>query len=66
MSEANMTSLSAKVTAGETAYEPTFLEALNPALENIAKYGIRVAVNAGGSDTKGLWEAVRQVLLPFH
>lgn len=29
------------------AFETTFLEALEPALEDLAKYGIRVAVNAG-------------------
>ena len=59
MSEANMTSLATKRIAGVVAYEPTFLEALSPALENIARYRIKVAVNAGGSDTRGLWEAVR-------
>jgi hypothetical protein len=59
MSEANMTSLATKTVAGVVAYEPTFLEALSPALENIARYGIKVAVNAGGNDTRGLWEAVR-------
>ena len=29
------------------AFEMTFLEALEPALEDLAKYCIRVAVNAG-------------------
>lgn len=40
------------------AYEPTFLEALEPALPHIAKHGIKVAVNAGASDTKKLHEVV--------
>lgn len=40
------------------AYEATFLEALEPALSNIAKHGIKVAVNAGASDTQLLHEAV--------
>lgn len=43
-------------------YEKTFLEALSPALSDIAKYGIKVAVNAGGSDTKGLFGAVKELL----
>lgn len=42
----------------QTAYEPTFLESLSPALSHIAKYGIKVAVNAGGCDTKALFEIV--------
>lgn len=46
----------------EVAYEPGFLEALSPALSNIVKYGIKVAVNAGASDTKGLCEAVRKMV----
>lgn len=40
------------------AYEPTFLEALEPALPLIARHGIKVAVNAGASDTKKLHEVV--------
>jgi hypothetical protein len=39
-------------------YEPTFLEALEPALENIAKKGIKVAANAGCVATKDLYELV--------
>lgn len=39
---------------GEIAYEPSFLEALEPALLDIAKYGIKVAVNAGGLATERL------------
>lgn len=40
------------------AYELVFLEGLAPALEDIQRFGIRVAVNAGQSDTEGLWRAV--------
>jgi hypothetical protein len=40
------------------AYEPTFLEALEPALPYIAKYRIKVAVNAGASDTQKLHAVV--------
>jgi len=59
MSEGNMTTLHAKaLVPGEIAYEPSFLEALTPALGNIEKYGIKVAVNAGASDTKGLADKV--------
>jgi hypothetical protein len=62
MSEANMTALTSRSLAGETSYEPTFLEALAPALSDIAKYGIKVAVNAGASDVKGLAAAVRKMI----
>lgn len=44
------------------AYEPTFLEALEPALPYIAKYRIKVAVNAGASDTKKLHEVVTKLV----
>lgn len=40
------------------AFEPTFVEALEPALPHIAKYGIKVACNAGATDTRRLWEVV--------
>lgn len=70
MSEANMTSRAALKTSfdstsgekAEAAYEPTFLEALEPALVNIAKHGIKVAVNAGASDTKLLHEVVTEMV----
>lgn len=75
MSEANMTSraamkldkqASAFIPQGSAApgdaYEPTFLEALEPALLNIAKHGIKVAVNAGASDTALLHEVVTQMV----
>jgi hypothetical protein len=44
------------------AYELTFLEALAPALPHIAKYRIKVAVNAGASDTKKLHEVVTKMV----
>lgn len=44
------------------AYEPTFLEALEPALPAIAKYRIKVAVNAGASDTQKLHEVVTKMV----
>src|SRR5690606_12985498 len=42
--------------------EPSFLESLNPALEDLAKYGIRVAVNAGVTDTKALYDVVQEMI----
>ena len=63
MSEGNMTVLHARATIpGEVAYEASFLEALAPALDDIAKYGIKVAVNAGASDTKGLAAVVKEMV----
>ena len=47
---------------GGDAYEPTFIEALNPALNDIAKYRIKVAVNAGASDTKLLHKVVTDMV----
>ncbi|KAK5117289.1 hypothetical protein LTR62_005906 [Meristemomyces frigidus] len=59
MSEANMTSRATlKISEGGDAYEPTFIESLEPALKDIAKHGIKVAVNAGASDTARLHEVV--------
>ncbi|KAK6431388.1 hypothetical protein LTR95_012452 [Oleoguttula sp. CCFEE 5521] len=63
LSEANMTSRGVARSGNEGAsYEPTFLEALQPALENIARYGIKVAVNAGASDTKLLHQVVTEIV----
>ncbi len=70
MSEANMVTKAAtkidsdsSVSAGSNllavagpAFETSFLEALEPALPDLAKYGIRVAVNAGASDPEGLYK----------
>lgn len=44
------------------AYDLSFLEALDPALEDLAKYGIKIAVNAGVTDTKGLYEVVIKMI----
>lgn len=40
------------------AFEASFLEALEPALDDLAKYGIKVAANAGNADVKGLYHIV--------
>ena len=44
--------------AATPAFEASFLEALEPALEDLAKHKIKVAVNAGASDTQGLYGVV--------
>ncbi|OGM49303.1 DUF1446 domain protein [Aspergillus bombycis] len=43
-------------------YELAFLLALEPALDDLAKYGIKVAVNAGNADTEGLYKVVTQMV----
>lgn len=63
MSEFNMTTRAAmKSEQGGDAYEPTFIEALEPALNDLAKYKIKVAVNAGASDTKLLHRVVSDMV----
>ncbi|KAI7529816.1 DUF1446-domain-containing protein [Hortaea werneckii] len=64
MSEANMTSRAALKTGegGEAAYEPTFVESLEPALPDLAKHGIKLAVNAGASDTALLHKVVTDMV----
>lgn len=47
---------------GAPAYEPTFLEALEPALPYIAKHKIKLAVNAGASDTQLLHSVVEKLV----
>ena len=69
MSEANMTlrgsdkreklSKSSISSVVGKAYEPYFLEELDPAIPWLAKNGVKIAVNAGASDVQGLAEAVR-------
>lgn len=66
MSEANMTLRGSdkreKMASGTLvgkAYEPYFLEELDPAIPWLAKRGVKIAVNAGASDVQGLAEAVR-------
>ncbi|KAL2827523.1 hypothetical protein BDW59DRAFT_179069 [Aspergillus cavernicola] len=43
-------------------YEPSFLLALQPALEHLAKYRIKLAVNAGNTDTEALYKVVTQMV----
>ncbi|KAF2175776.1 DUF1446-domain-containing protein [Zopfia rhizophila CBS 207.26] len=63
MSEGNMTvRAGSKIDGKIDAYEATFLEALEPALPYIARYRIKVAVNAGASDTKKLYEVVTKMV----
>ncbi|OCL01857.1 DUF1446-domain-containing protein [Glonium stellatum] len=63
MSEGNMTGRAAiKASPAGDAYEPTFLEALEPALPYIAQHHIKVAVNAGASDTKLPHSAVTKMI----
>ncbi|KAF3046771.1 hypothetical protein E8E11_008017 [Didymella keratinophila] len=63
MSEANMTArANVKLNGQMEAYEPTFLEALAPALPHIARHGIKVAVNAGASDTQKLHDVVTKLV----
>lgn len=74
LSEANMTTAAARKvdssSAGQSysdsnplslaapAFEESFLESLEPALDDLAKHKIKVAVNAGASDTRGMYEIV--------
>jgi Acyclic terpene utilisation family protein AtuA len=76
MSEANMVVAAARKiesspnTSSDTnplvvtgpAFEASFLEALEPALPDLARYGIRVVVNAGASDTEKLYKVVREMI----
>ncbi|RAL17074.1 DUF1446-domain-containing protein [Aspergillus homomorphus CBS 101889] len=71
LSEANMSGGAARrvdqmragsATTTAPAYEPSFLAALEPALADLAKHRIKVAVNAGNADTEGLCEAVVQMV----
>lgn len=41
-------------------FDPTFMDTLSPALPDIARKGIKVAVNAGASDTKLLASLVAE------
>ncbi|KAF9698497.1 hypothetical protein EKO04_003933 [Ascochyta lentis] len=63
MSEVNMTARANVKSNGQMeAYEPTFLEALEPALPHIARHRIKVAVNAGASDTEELYKVVTDLV----
>ncbi|ORY69037.1 uncharacterized protein BCR38DRAFT_363932 [Pseudomassariella vexata] len=61
MSEYNMTTRAGgKVTSNgaSSEFETSFLEALEPALPYLQSRGIKVAVNAGASDTQKLYQVV--------
>jgi hypothetical protein len=58
MSELNMPTQAYNLANGiGNGYEETFLEALEPALEGLAKKGIKLACNAGAVATKKLFDA---------
>ncbi|GME52904.1 hypothetical protein BKCO1_6000222 [Neofusicoccum parvum] len=63
MSEANMTSRGAmKSDAAGDAFELSFLEALEPALPDLARHKIKLAANAGASDTEKLCQVVTKLV----
>ncbi|KAJ5102412.1 hypothetical protein NUU61_004634 [Penicillium alfredii] len=67
MSEFNMATAAGRRVDQATApagaaYNLSFLEALEPALGDLATHGIKLAVNAGVADTKGLYEVVRRMV----
>src|SRR5258706_15236179 len=66
MSEYNMTTRGgAKANGGREAlsaeFEECFLESITPALPDLARRGIKVAVNAGASDTKKLYDTLSAI-----
>ncbi|EXJ55448.1 hypothetical protein A1O7_08375 [Cladophialophora yegresii CBS 114405] len=44
------------------AFEASFVEALEPALDDLARYGIKVAANAGNADVRGLYSVVCEMV----
>ncbi|KAL2826259.1 DUF1446-domain-containing protein [Aspergillus cavernicola] len=65
MSEYNMTTRGGAKSNGDptsSEFETSFMEAIEPALEDIATRQIKVAVNAGASDTKKLHDALSAVI----
>lgn len=76
MSEANMTTAAARKLNSDKsdsstvnlwdptgpAFESSFLDALSPALDDLARYGIKVAVNAGASDTEAMYNIVCEMI----
>ncbi|RDW76940.1 hypothetical protein BP6252_04993 [Coleophoma cylindrospora] len=64
MSEYNMTTRGGAKSAGSLSneFEECFLESITPALADIATRGIKVAVNAGASDTKKLHDVLTQTI----
>ncbi|KAF2022345.1 DUF1446-domain-containing protein [Aaosphaeria arxii CBS 175.79] len=72
MSECNMTLRGAdkrdklankQLSAVGAAYEPYFLEEIDPAIPWLAKNNTKVCVNAGASDVQGLAEAVKKLIV---
>ncbi|PLB50098.1 DUF1446-domain-containing protein [Aspergillus steynii IBT 23096] len=65
MSEYNMTTRGgAKVNSNQVSseFETSFLESIEPALPDLTSRGIKVAVNAGASDTKKLHDALVKII----
>jgi len=65
MSEYNMTTRGGAKANGNpvsSEFETSFMEAIEPALEDLARRKIKVAVNAGASDTKKLHDALNEVI----
>ena len=44
------------------AYETSFLDSLAPALEDLARHGIKIAANAGSADPKGMYDVVVEMV----
>lgn len=65
MSEYNMTTRGGAKVGGvsqNAEYEDCFLESILPALEHLDRRGIKVAVNAGASDTEKLHDFLMQTI----
>lgn len=70
MSEYNMASRGAMKAAGmdketqdlEAAFEANFLESIEPCLKDISRNGIKLAVNAGCSDTEKLYQELVRII----
>ncbi|KAL4876844.1 DUF1446-domain-containing protein [Aspergillus karnatakaensis] len=65
MSEYNMTTRGGGKASNNpltSEFETSFMEAIVPALEDLATRKIKVAVNAGASDTKKLYDALTDVI----
>lgn len=64
MSEYNMTTRGGSKVNGSAGaeFEQCFVESITPALPDLAKRGIKVAVNAGGSDTKKLHDTLCELV----
>ncbi|OBU00901.2 hypothetical protein VE01_00845 [Pseudogymnoascus verrucosus] len=65
MSEYNMTTRGAAKVSGAASsaeFEECFLESITPALPDLERRGIKVAVNAGASDTKKLYDTLYKIV----